>query len=176
MKISQISKTKLPERISTNHVQATRLIADGRPEDLVQGPFVSAATFMDIVNTPPEFKHLFGIQTPNPGVTRVHCPLLAFFGTNGDVGNEEDLELLKSSIKSQHTGPSRIKTVMMEGADHMYAGQEDRVARSLRVGPTRCYQRTQKKAKFRKRQRPTCFGGRKSLSDNFTSALPFDKS
>ncbi len=144
MKISQISKTKLPERISTNHVQATRLIADGRPEDLVQGPFVSAATFMDIVNTPPEFKHLFGIQTPNPGVTRVHCPLLAFFGTNG--------------------------------ADHMYAGQEDHVARSLRVGPTRCYQRTQKKAKFRKRQRPTCFGGRKSLSDNFTSALPFDKS
>jgi len=101
MKISQISKTKLPERISTNHVQATRLIADGRPEDLVQGPFVSAATFMDIVNTPPEFKHLFGIQTPNPGVTRVHCPLLAFFGTNGDVGNKEDLELLKSSIKSQ---------------------------------------------------------------------------
>jgi len=29
--------------------QAKRMIADGRPEDLVQGPFVSAATFVDIV-------------------------------------------------------------------------------------------------------------------------------
>jgi dienelactone hydrolase len=108
--------------------QATGLIADGRPEELVQGPFVSAATFMDIVNTPPEFKDFFGIQAPNPGVTRIHCPLLAFFGTNEDVGNEEDLELLKSSIKRQPSGPSRVNTAMIHGADHMYAGQEDHVA------------------------------------------------
>ncbi len=108
--------------------QAKRMIVDGRPEDLLQGPFVSAATFMDIVNTPPEFKDFFGVQTPNPAVTRVHCPLLAFFGTNGDVGNEEDLELLKSSIKRQHAGPSRVNTLMIQGADHMYAGEEDRVA------------------------------------------------
>ena len=67
--------------------EAKRMIADGRPEDLVQGPFVSAATFMDIVNTSPEFKDFFGIQTPNPGVTRILCPLLAFFGTHEDVGN-----------------------------------------------------------------------------------------
>jgi hypothetical protein len=104
------------------------MIVDGRPEDLVQGPFVSAATFVDIVKTPPEFKDFFRIQTPNPGVTRIHCPLLAFFGTNGDVGNEEELELLKSSIKRQHSGPSRVNTVMIQGADHMYAGQEEHVA------------------------------------------------
>ncbi len=104
--------------------QAKRMIADGRPED----PFVSAATFVDIVNTPPEFKDFFGIQTPNPGVTRIHCPLLAFFGTNGDVGGEEELELLKSSIKRQQSGPSSVNTVMIHGADHMYAGQQDQVA------------------------------------------------
>ena len=108
--------------------QATRLIADGRPEDLVQGPFVSAAPFVDIINTPPEFKDFFGIQTPNPGVTRIHCPLLAFFGTNRDVGGEEELALLKSSIKRQKSGPSSVNAVMIQGADHMYAGQEDRVA------------------------------------------------
>jgi pimeloyl-ACP methyl ester carboxylesterase len=108
--------------------QAKRMIADGRPDDLVQGPFVSAATFIDIVDTPPEFKDFFGIQTPNPGVTRIRCPLLVFFGTNEDVGNEEDLETLKSSVKRQRTGPSSVNTVMIQGADHMYAGQEDRVA------------------------------------------------
>jgi pimeloyl-ACP methyl ester carboxylesterase len=108
--------------------QAKNMIADGHSEDLVQGPFVSAATFIDIVNTPAEFKDFFGIQTPNPGVTRIHCPLLAFFGTNGDVGGDEELELLKSSIKHRQSGPSRVNTVMIHGADHMYAGQEDQVA------------------------------------------------
>ena len=111
--------------------QAKRMITDGRPEDLVQGPFVSAATFMDIVDTPPEFKDFFGVQTPNPGVTRIRCPLLVFFGANGDVGNDEDLEILKSSIKRQRTGPSRVNTIMIQGADHMYAGQEDRVAQVI---------------------------------------------
>jgi len=111
--------------------QAKRMIADGRPEDLVQGPFVSAATFMDIVDTPPEFKDFFGVQTPNPGVTRIRCPLLVFFGTNEDVGNEEDLEIVRSSIKRQRTGPSRVNTIMIQGADHMYAGQEDRVAQVI---------------------------------------------
>ena len=111
--------------------QAKKMIADGRPEDLVQGPFVSAATFMDIVYTPPEFKDFFGVQTPNPGVTRIRCPLLVFFGTKEDVGNEEDLEILRSSIKRQRTGPSRVNTIMIQGADHLYAGQEDRVAQVI---------------------------------------------
>jgi hypothetical protein len=152
------------------------LIADGRPEDLVQGRFVSAATFMDIVNTPPEFEDFFGIQTANPGVNRVHCPLLAFFGTNGDVGNEEDLELPKSSIRTQHNDPSRINTVMIEGADHMYAGQEDRVAQVIANWADTLLPANTEKSEVPKRQRPTCFGGRRSLSDKFTSALPFDKS
>jgi hypothetical protein len=64
--------------------------------------FVSVkwATFMDIV-TPPELENFFGIQTPDPGITRIHCPLLAFFGTNSDIGNE----VLESSIKRQHRVP-----------------------------------------------------------------------
>lgn len=111
--------------------RAKQMIADGRSDDLLQGPFVSAATFIDIVDTSPEFKDFFGIQVPNPAVTRIHCPLLVLFGTNGDVGNEEDLELLKSSIKRQRTGPSHVNTVLIEDANHMYAGQEDRVAQVI---------------------------------------------
>ena len=113
--------------------EAKQMIADGHPEDLVQGnderqgPFVSAATFLDLVGTPRELKDFFGTQTPNAGITRIHCPLLAFYGTN-DVGDAEDLELLKSSIKRQPTGPSSVKTVIINGAYHMYAGQESQVA------------------------------------------------
>ena len=71
------------------------------------------------------------MQTLNPGVTRIRCPLLAFFGTRGDVGTEEDLERLKACISRQASGPSRVDTVMIRGADHMYAGEETQVAQTI---------------------------------------------
>ena len=63
----------------------------------------------------------------------LHRPveLAVFFGTNEDVGNEEDLEVLTSSIKRQRIGPSRVNTIMIQGADHMYTGHEDRVAQVI---------------------------------------------
>src|ERR1035438_3779408 len=39
---------------------AKQFIANGQPEELVQGPFLSAATFLDILNRPPEIKDFFG--------------------------------------------------------------------------------------------------------------------
>jgi dienelactone hydrolase len=116
-----------PEWIS----KAKQLMADGRTEELVQGPFLSAATFMDIVNTPPEFKDFFGDLSANAGVARIHCPLLVLLGTDGDVGNEEDLERIKSSMKRLPTGPSRVETTLIQGADHMYDGHEDGVAQVI---------------------------------------------
>jgi len=112
-------------------------MAEGRGDDLVRDPkrsfpsFVSAATFMDIASTPPAFKDFFGVQTPNAAVTRIRCPLLAFFGTKGDVGTEADLELLKSSIQRQSSGPSRVQTIMIQNADHMYTGKEAQVAQTI---------------------------------------------
>lgn len=118
--------------------EANRLMAAGRPDDLVRIPnrpfpsFISAATFLDIANTPPEFKDFFGVQTRNPGVTRIHCPLLAFFGSReGNVGTEADLKLLKSSIQRQSSGPHRVDTVMIQNADHMYTGEETQVAQTI---------------------------------------------
>jgi pimeloyl-ACP methyl ester carboxylesterase len=117
--------------------EATRLSAEGQGDALVRIPkrsfpsYISAATFLDIVNSPPEFKDFFGAKTQNPGVTRIRCPLLAFFGTRGDVGTEADLELLKSCIQRQSSGPSRVDTVMIRGADHMYAGEEAQVAQTV---------------------------------------------
>lgn len=119
--------------------QATRMIAEGRADDLVRDPkrsfpsFISAATMLDIVNSPPEFKDFFGTQTEtrSPGVTGIRCPLLAFFGTNGDVGGEADLELLKASIRRQRSSPSRVDTVMIQHADHMYEGEEAQVAQTI---------------------------------------------
>jgi pimeloyl-ACP methyl ester carboxylesterase len=116
-----------PEWIS----KAKQDIADGRPEELVQGPFLSAATFLDIVNRPAEFTDFFGELSSHAGVTRIHCPLLIILGTNGDVGNEEDLEKIKSAIERLPTRPSRVDTALIPGADHMYDGQENHVVQVI---------------------------------------------
>jgi dienelactone hydrolase len=70
----------------------------------------------------------FGEHTPNPGVSRIECPILAFFGTReSDVGSEADLRVLKSSVERQSRHP-KVTTTMIEGADHMYTGEEAKVA------------------------------------------------
>jgi pimeloyl-ACP methyl ester carboxylesterase len=111
--------------------KAKQFIADGKPEELVQGPFLSAATFLDILNRPPEFKDFFGALSTNAGVTRMECPLLVFVGTDEDVGNEKDLEGIKSSVKRLSTRPGRVDTALIQGADHMYDGQEDQVTQVI---------------------------------------------
>jgi pimeloyl-ACP methyl ester carboxylesterase len=118
--------------------QAKRLLAEGRGDDLLRIPnrpfpaFVSAATYLDLVKMTPELMDFFGVQTPNPAVTRIRCPILAWFGTKEpDIGTAADLELLKSSVKRQKSGPSRVDTVMIQNATHMYYGEEAQVAKLI---------------------------------------------
>jgi alpha/beta superfamily hydrolase len=42
-----------------------------------------------------------------------------------------DLNLLKSCIQRQSSGPSRVDTVMIQDADHMYHGEEAQVAQTI---------------------------------------------
>lgn len=118
--------------------QANQLVADGRGDDLLRLPrrsfpsFVSAATYQDAAKAPPELLDFFGMQTPNAGVTRVRCPLLAFFGTREpDIGTAADLRLLQSSVERQSSRPRRVNTVMIQHADHMYTGEEAQVAQTI---------------------------------------------
>ena len=67
----------------------------------------------------------------HPAVTRVHCPILAFYRTYDDVGTQKDLDLLSSYIKRLPNGPSRVDTILIKGADHMYTGQELQVAQKI---------------------------------------------
>ena len=117
---------------------ATNLISIDRADDLLRIPnrpfpsFISAATFADIANTPPGQKDFFGVQYKDPDVTRIRCPLLAFFGTReAGVGTEVDLELLKNAVQRLPIGPARLTTLMIERADHMYAGEESQVADTI---------------------------------------------
>jgi dienelactone hydrolase len=118
---------------SSQYVQALPLMSQNKGDELLKDPkrsfpsYISAATFMDIANSPPEYKDFFGVHTANAGITKIHCPVLAFYGTNGDIGNEKTLTLLDSSIKKQTKGPVSVTTAMIKGAEHMYMGNEAEV-------------------------------------------------
>ena len=88
---------------------------------------------MDIISAPPEAQDFFGTkaETRNPGITRIGCPLLAFFGTRDDVGGEAELQLLKASLARQSSGPRHVDTAMIKKADHMYTGEEGQVAQTI---------------------------------------------
>ena len=57
-------------------------------------------------------------------ITKIQCPILAFYGTNHDIGNEKTLELLKASIKNQPKGPISVTTTKIKSAEQMYMHKE----------------------------------------------------
>jgi pimeloyl-ACP methyl ester carboxylesterase len=117
--------------------QAKKLVDEGAGEDLIRLPhrstpsFVSAATELDIANTPRQYKDFFGTQTPDAAITRVTCPVLAFFGSKDDIGGEKDLALLTASVRRLAHGPARVQTVMIANGNHEYVGEEAQVAQVI---------------------------------------------
>ncbi|MEN6534125.1 MAG: alpha/beta fold hydrolase [Bryobacteraceae bacterium] len=117
--------------------QAKKLVEDGLGEDLLRLPrrsypsFISAATYVDMLSSPREYRDFFGTQTPNPAVTRVTCPILAFFGSKDDIGGEKDLTLLRSSVQRLSRGPRRVSTAMIANGNHEYVGEEAQVAQTI---------------------------------------------
>jgi pimeloyl-ACP methyl ester carboxylesterase len=117
--------------------QAKKLVDEGAGDDLIRLPnraypsFVSAATQLDVANTPRQYKDFFGTQTPDAAITRVTCPVLAFYGSKDDIGGENDLALLTSSVRRLAHGPDRVDTAMIARGNHQYVGEETQVAQVI---------------------------------------------
>jgi pimeloyl-ACP methyl ester carboxylesterase len=117
--------------------QAQKLVDEGVGEDLLKIPnrplpsFISAATELDTIHRPREYSDFFGTETSNPPILRVSCPLLAFFAAKGDIGGEKELLLIKSSVQRLSRGPRSLKTTMITGGNHEYAGEEVQVAQTI---------------------------------------------
>jgi pimeloyl-ACP methyl ester carboxylesterase len=118
--------------------QAKKLVATGAGEDLIRLPnrsfpsFISAATYLDMENTPRQYKDFFGIgRTPTPAILRVKCPILAFFGTRADIAGEKELNLLKSTVQGLAGDSPKIASAMIVNGDHEYTGEEAQVAKTI---------------------------------------------
>jgi dienelactone hydrolase len=123
---------------STRLARAEQLVADGRGEEPVpptdptaKRPTTSAATLVDLASMGVELTDFYGVQTPNPPVARVRVPILAWFGTEDDVGTAADLELLERTLQRAPGGPKRVSTAMLPGATHMLDGREAEAAQAL---------------------------------------------
>jgi hypothetical protein len=117
--------------------QAQKLVDEGLGEDLLRIPnrplpsFISAATELDMIHRPREYADFFGTQTSNPPILRVKCPLLAFFGTKGDIGGDKELLRLKLSVQRLSKGSRSVKTITIAGGNHEYVGEEAEVAQTI---------------------------------------------
>lgn len=109
---------------------AERLVAEGRGQELLPwgqlpGGFnASAGTFLSWLR--PELD-VAGLDTPNPAVARIRCPLLAIAGTEREALSAADLE----TIRAGATAAPRVDTRVFQDADHGYDGHELEVAEFL---------------------------------------------
>lgn len=117
--------------------QANKLVAEGHGDDLIRLPhrsspsYVSAATQLDIENTSRQYKDFFGTQTSGAAITKITCPVLAFYGSKDDIGGEKDLALLTSSVRRLAHGPAKVDTAMIANGNHEYVGEEAQVAQVI---------------------------------------------
>ncbi len=117
--------------------EARRLVQAGASDDLVRLPnpnfpsFISAGTLVDQAETTPQLLDFFGVERRDGAVTELGCPLLAFFGTRGDVGGQPDLDVVKATPTRLAMTTLRVDTALIDGADHMYTGEERQVARVI---------------------------------------------
>jgi pimeloyl-ACP methyl ester carboxylesterase len=116
-------------RDAEHEVLAAKLVAEGRGMDLLprnpDRPINFNQSAQALLNRARTSLDVYGWQNPDPAVARVRCPILAFLGTNEEwVGTASDLDVIRRNAKAA----ARVDTRMIEGADHVYTGQEDEVA------------------------------------------------
>jgi pimeloyl-ACP methyl ester carboxylesterase len=112
---------------------AEQLVEEGRgyevlvPWDL-QGSSPSTMSAQALVDSARSLPDVYGVGSADSPLSKVHCPILALFGTNEErVGTAPDLETIRQNARSA----SRVDTAMIEGADHSYTGREAEVGRVI---------------------------------------------
>ncbi len=109
--------------------QAATMEAEGRGRDLLPWDFMdagagtlSARTVLGWVRAGID---VYGDRTSDPAVSRIECPIFAFYGTEeASIGTAADLETVRRNAKAA----PRVDTAMVEGSDHNYNGHEREVA------------------------------------------------
>lgn len=134
--VRSVQPLRLPDQ-PKELAEARRLVQAGASDDLVRLPnpnfpsFISAGALVDQAETTPQLLDFVGVERRDGAVTALGCPLLALFGTRGDVGDQPDLDVVKATPARLSMTTLRVETALIDGADHMYTGEERQVARVI---------------------------------------------
>jgi alpha-beta hydrolase superfamily lysophospholipase len=115
-----------PDRVAL----AEEMEAQGKGEEVLpqlEVPWyrMSARTFLGRARIA---QHVFNSETQIPHISKVACPVLAFYGSEEEwCGSADDLE----TIRSNASAAQRVDTQIIEGADHVYWGKADEAARLI---------------------------------------------
>jgi dienelactone hydrolase len=110
--------------------EAARLVAVGEPDTFLP-PIQGAAWYRlsagNLVSRERMLARTYIAAEGEPLIGQVTCPILAFFGTGGDVGGVGDLETIRANARAA----AQVDTQLIAGADHVYTGVEPAVAARL---------------------------------------------
>jgi pimeloyl-ACP methyl ester carboxylesterase len=110
---------------------AEQMVGEGRGRELLPwgiSPVSGTLSAQTYLNRHQTNLDLFGVETADPAIAKVRCPIFAFLGTRERwVGTETELEVIRRNA----TGSTRVDTRMFEGADHRYSDQEGTVAQAI---------------------------------------------
>ena len=110
---------------------ARQMVAEGRGLELL--PFDSTGrpgslSAQTLVNRVESLVDVYGMDGGDSPLGKVRCPFLAILGTEEPtIGAPEDLETLKRTARSS----ARADTALIEGANHIYQGREEAVAKAI---------------------------------------------
>jgi hypothetical protein len=99
----------------------------GRGDELLpalMGAYWYRLSARNIVSRASVLSHTYLSQNASRFIAGVRCPILALFGTAGDVGGANELQTIRhNAINAVH-----VDTRMIEGADHVYTRHEAQFA------------------------------------------------
>lgn len=115
---------------SDSLAMASELVATGHPNTVLTlfpaEPWYQLAAH-NIVSRAWALEQAYTSKHGTPYLSAITSPMLAIYGTGGDVGGEADLALLREIARQSR----RMDTKLIEGADHVYTGYEAQLASLL---------------------------------------------
>jgi alpha-beta hydrolase superfamily lysophospholipase len=112
-----------PERVAL----AEQMEAEGKGDEVlpaleVPWYLMSARTYLGRARIA---QHVFDSDTEASHLSRVRCPILAFYGTEEEwCGSQDELDTIRRNARSS----PRVDTLLIDGADHVYWRRAPEVA------------------------------------------------
>ena len=112
--------------------EAEKMIAEGHEKELLpwgsrssrQVATISAESYVDLDRV---HEALYGLGNIRPALSRITCPILAWYGTKERLANK-DIDDFLNRVRHTATSSSLVETKKIAGVDYFYTGSEKAIA------------------------------------------------